>query len=553
MAGETRKGSLLPDVTSPEASDLVFLLRNSEAQPIARNKKISFANLLRTAITSVIKFTQSGTGAVERTVDSKLKETVSVTDFGETVSTTTVNQAAGIAASAKRTLRFPATTTLNFTFSQPPYNSSWEFEGVDLPATVVGGPTTVRVGRPTLTIYDGIQPDFRRSAFYDRVVSKGSGVNGPARAAYVRELDIRKEGFGTGTCNRGEIDGLYIVVRNDRNISDSTSYSDSGGILMDVDQMEGTGFACLMEGMTKTIDRSTFGIKKNINVQLAPMNEVPGAVYSYGIVLTANTGSHTAGVLVQSPSASQAFQDLFVGRVASKSFSFRLLSDGTTQFFQAGVTNNTLRFRPNGKLAIGGNGADAISFYNHLQLGDGAGPAGFLSAGAVDSTATASAAYYQSQANVLSNVVLTKLSHFEALWGTIAANVNIGSYVGLEIAGTSLSNVYGVRSNLQSGSNRWNLFCSGTAWNYLAGNLAIGGFAAFHTSSTATIGIATGTEPPGAAPGAVQIYSYSDIPDNTMLGIRTQNNAVVTEPLTADRSLRVRINGTTYKLLLKSI
>jgi hypothetical protein len=552
MAGETRKGSLLPDVTSPEASDLVFLLRPGEAQPIARNKKITFANLLRTAITSVIKFTQSGTGAVERTVDSKLKDVVSVKDFGATTTTSVVNQAAATAAAAGRVLRFPAVETYNFTYTQPPYGSAWDFEGLDINARLFGIPTDeLKVGRASLTVYGGSQP-FSRSAFYNRTVAQGSGVNGPQRGNFGHTIDVLKDKFGTGTANCGEIDGLYIVTRNDRNISDSSSYSDSAGILIDTDQMEGTGFACLMEGSTKNISRSTFAVTKKVNVQLAPLNEVPGAIYSYGIVLTSTDGQNTAGVLVQSPDAAAAFQDLFIGRVGNKSMSWRLESDGTLRLLQGGLPDS-LRFRPNGKVAIGGSGTDAHNFYNHLQLGGGAGPTAFLAAGAVSPSATSEATYFLSQANANAGASISNVTHFRATWGTVSSTATVGSYYGFAVNNTTLSDVYSFRSSVASGSNRWNLFMEGTAPNYLRGNLAIGNYTAFHSSGDSVLGIANGVEPTAAAPDAVQLYSYGESAGNTLLGLRTQGNAVTTESLAADRSLRVRINGTTYKLLLKSI
>ncbi len=93
----------------------------------------------------------------------------------------------------------------------------------------------------------------------------------------------------------------------------------------------------------------------------------------------------------------------------------------------------------------------------------------------------------------------------------------------------------------------------GTAPNYLRGNLGIGSFNAFHASGDSVLGIANGIEPTESASNAVQLYSYGESAGNTLLGLRTEGNPVTTESPAADRSLRVRINGVTYKLLLKSI
>jgi hypothetical protein len=564
MADLPRKISELTELAAPAADDFLPIVDASETTPAGKNKRISPGNLVGKA-----PFVQSGTGAAARTVDSKLKDVLSVKDFGAATTTSVVNQAAATAAAAGRALRFPAVETYNFTYTQPPYGSAWDFEGIDISPRLFGIATDViKAGRASLTVFGGQQSTFRRSAFYNRTVAQGSGVNGPARGNYGHIIDLYKEKYGTGTATCGEIDGLYIVTRNDRNLSDPNSYSDSAAVLIDADQMEGTGYSVLLEGNSKTISRSTFAINKSINVQLAPLNEVPGKIYSYGIVLSAKSGLHKAGVLVQAESGTGSefecgvlvkaeptaeYQDLFQGTIDTASITWRLDSDGTVEFLQSNVTANTIRFRPNGKIAVGGNGSDVHSFYSHWQLGGGAGPSSFFAAGAVNASATANASYYLSQANALAGVNISNLAHFRALWGNISDSAAIGSYSGLDINSTTLANVYAVRSNINSGSDRWNLFMSGTAPNYLRGNLSIGSSGAAQSGADAVLGIANGVEPTGASPNAIQLYSYDESPGNTLLGLRTQGNAVVTEPLTADRSLRVRINGTTYKLLLKSI
>lgn len=555
MAGETRKGSVLPEVTTVQDTDQLYLMRLSETLPQQRNKRISLPNLLKNAISTVLKFTQAGAGAVERTVDSKLKEAVSVKDFGETVTSATVTAAANFAASQKRTLRFPDATSYNFAYSRPPYNSSWEFDGIDLPLTVLGiGTDTVRVSRPTLTVFDGNQPNFRRVAFFDKVISKGADTPGPARAVLVREIENWKEGWGTGNCNGGEIGGMNIAVRNDRNIADNNSYCDSGCMGLELYQMEDTGFSALIEGYSQTLRRNDLSVKKSINVQLAPINEKGSNIYSYGLVLSSTQGSHNAGIYIQSPDSSQRFQEILAARVGDQGFSFTLEPDGTVRFLQKFVTNNTLRFLPNGKLAIGGNGSSSAGFSNQLSLGEGTTVSSFLAAGSVVSTAIGTAANFISQVNVSSNVNLSRFSHFEASWGDVSAtNVSVGAYIGIEIPTTNLSNVFGVRSNLPNSNNRWNVFCSGTAPNYMRGNLHIGHFEAVHPVATGTLGLATGTEPANFMSNSVQLYSIEDSPGNTMLGLRTQGNQPATESLSADRSVKVRINGVTYKLLLKAI
>jgi hypothetical protein len=83
-----------------------------------------------------------------------------------------------------------------------------------------------------------------------------------------------------------------------------------------------------------------------------------------------------------------------------------------------------------------------------------------------------------------------------------------------------------------------------------SGNVGVG-VTAFGTSAAKVIGIGNGTEPTTSPADMVQLYSVDLSAGNATLGIRTET-AVVTESVTSDRTLSVRINGTTYKICLKS-
>ena len=84
----------------------------------------------------------------------------------------------------------------------------------------------------------------------------------------------------------------------------------------------------------------------------------------------------------------------------------------------------------------------------------------------------------------------------------------------------------------------------------LDGNVTIGGVAAVGASGAGVVGIANGTEPSTSPADMVQLYSVDLSANNATLGLRTET-AVVTESVVSDRTLSVRINGTTYKLCLK--
>jgi hypothetical protein len=78
------------------------------------------------------------------------------------------------------------------------------------------------------------------------------------------------------------------------------------------------------------------------------------------------------------------------------------------------------------------------------------------------------------------------------------------------------------------------------------------GTSSFGTSATNTLVLGNGVEPSTGPADTVQLYSIDDTAGNTMLGIRTEGSVVTTEAVTSDRTLKIRINGVTYKVLLKA-
>lgn len=80
------------------------------------------------------------------------------------------------------------------------------------------------------------------------------------------------------------------------------------------------------------------------------------------------------------------------------------------------------------------------------------------------------------------------------------------------------------------------------------GNIGLGG-TTFGTSAVGAVGIYNGTEPSSSPADMVQFYSVDISAGNASLGVRTE--ATVQTAVTAsDRYLNIRVNGTTYKLLL---
>jgi hypothetical protein len=108
----------------------------------------------------------------------------------------------------------------------------------------------------------------------------------------------------------------------------------------------------------------------------------------------------------------------------------------------------------------------------------------------------------------------------------------------------------GLASAVSSGTGKYNLYITGTANNYINGNIGVG-TTTFGTSATNTIALLNGTAPSTSPADTVQLFSVDLSAGNATLGLRTET-AVVTEAVVSDRPLSVQINGTTYKICLKS-
>jgi hypothetical protein len=84
-------------------------------------------------------------------------------------------------------------------------------------------------------------------------------------------------------------------------------------------------------------------------------------------------------------------------------------------------------------------------------------------------------AFLSLPATAASAYTVTNLVGFQALNPTLGAGSAITNQYGVFIADqTRATNNYGITSAVSSGTNKWNIYASGTAQNYFAGNVGIG-------------------------------------------------------------------------------
>lgn len=173
-------------------------------------------------------------------------------------------------------------------------------------------------------------------------------------------------------------------------------------------------------------------------------------------------------------------------------------------------------------LGIGTSSLTGFNLRVSKNITGAVGGFGVVSDAQIQSDVTSFAHLYRSNPSTQATTfTLTSLTHYYSTQGTIGAGSSITNQYGFYVENTltGATNNYAYFSNLASGTNRWNLFMSGTASNYLAGSLGLGStsFGAYalrnaKTITGATTAYGTGTE------GTIQ----SDV--TTALLFRAQGN-----------------------------
>jgi hypothetical protein len=251
---------------------------------------------------------QSGTGAVARTAQDKLRETVSVKDFGAVGDgaaddTAAINAASAAAAASGGAVVFP-NGRYNFTFTKPPYHVTWRFEGTDITRDKLGGASSaVRFLRPMLTYLDGPHATDQVQVEHNRVIAKGSGAIGAQYADYAHGITIEKENWSeaSGVPVAGEINGLTMFLRNGCVTGDPVK-TGGAAILANIGQTAGSGYVQFLESLNSVYAKGSLAVSKQTNMQLQGIDEHTGI--SYGAVFNSVVGNQSAVLRIVGTAAS---------------------------------------------------------------------------------------------------------------------------------------------------------------------------------------------------------------------------------------------------------
>lgn len=291
----------------------------------------------------------------------------------------------------------------------------------------------------------------------------------------------------------------------------------------------------------------TFDGSANVSWSLAEIGAIGGTIASgqvafgtgvntiggdTGFTFDSSNDILTVGREVQSKSATGNLSfGMFEGNTATRTWGiYNVNSDHDFGIIRYGGAGNRLMFGIdrstdagffNGKFAIGAATPLVTTTLRLMGNLDGAVTSwGLLNDQTIQSTVTTSARVFQSGVTTqAATFTLTDLYHFLISPSTFGAGSTVTNQYGF-IVGSGLSgatNNYAFVSNLNAGANRWNLYMSGTANNYLAGNLWIGtisGTDLLDVNGTArirTLANATGNFVTTSATGVLQQRTAAEV------------------------------------------
>ena len=185
-----------------------------------------------------------------------------------------------------------------------------------------------------------------------------------------------------------------------------------------------------------------------------------------GTIGAGSTVTNQYGVFVESSLTGATNNYGFYSNIASGSGRYNFYAAGTADNYFAGAVGIGIVPTAGNAFAVGNNLTGAVTA-RAINV-----------TSAVQSDVTTNAFIFNANpSTAAASFTLSNLHYFRAVQGTIGAGSTVTNQYGvfIESSLTGATNNYGFYSNIASGSNRYNFYAAGTADNYFAGKIGIGG------------------------------------------------------------------------------
>lgn len=226
-----------------------------------------------------------------------------------------------------------------------------------------------------------------------------------------------------------------------------------------------TGIGMVQNGAVQSdVTSGVYGIRNDISTAAASftLGEYNHFFCSQQSIGAGSTVTNQNGFRVENTLTGATNNYGFRGQIASGSNRYNLYMDGTA--------DNYL----NGALGIGTTVSAGTAIRLSRTLTGSTSGYGILNTCTVASDVTSDVSMYRASADVASGATLTNLFGFSVSPGTYTGTVTtqMGFYVASSLTGATNNRAF--QSDLNSGTNRFNLYMAGTAINYLNGALLVG-------------------------------------------------------------------------------
>lgn len=290
------------------------------------------------------------TGSVFRLVRDRLRDFVTVKDFGAKLDGVTNDAAAMTASAVAGTVVIPAGSYSLAALPSSYPNTTYVYDGTTTVGVYFEAPESSRTARRAqIAQIAGSHNGAEISGQYFGIRPSGSGTNGPTSADYGVTVSAVKRGWPTAT-TAGEIDGINVVVRN---CSSGSGYqADAGGILVNVANV-GAGYAVAVETQTSLIDTSGATIRQ-ISTQIGVVDPVAGNYNGFYVQPSIISG--TCAYMADSTATVgwTNFVQFFKSQSGARSAALTIDGAGQIEMFDvvAGQTASRVLRVANGSLAV---------------------------------------------------------------------------------------------------------------------------------------------------------------------------------------------------------
>lgn len=235
-----------------------------------------------------------------------------------------------------------------------------------------------------------------------------------------------------------------------------------GGILYSINEVTTSGVDFLFGGNPNTASSGA-----NTHVYIAKGFAPTSGTATFTQLLFQSTINQTGG-------ANGITRGLYVNPTLTAAADWRSIEWNNNSgwgLYGAGTSNNYL----GGSLGVGNTALSIWSLRVSKQMSDAGGIYfGITSDGQIQTNITSDAQYFRSLASKASGSTTSNLIHYVSVQGTFSGTVTNQYAFFADATLIGATNNFGFYGNIPSGTNRWNLYCNGSANNYMAGSLGIG-------------------------------------------------------------------------------